>query len=115
MGMGGFHLPLHAPASRCREEDAAIYQASARNAKGIVSCSGVLEVGTMTEYKIHQRWFAKLKRKAAAKMREIEQSWKHGKEAVGEADALRKLSPDRFQRKRRLSGAEVPVPSAPAR
>ncbi|XP_057577579.1 alpha-protein kinase 3 [Hippopotamus amphibius kiboko] len=100
---------------RCREEDAAIYQASARNAKGIVSCSGVLEVGTMTEYKIHQRWFAKLKRKAAAKMREIEQSWKHGKEAVGEVDTLRKLSPDRFQRKRRLSGAEVPVPSAPTR
>uniref|UniRef100_A0A4X1UKD7 non-specific serine/threonine protein kinase n=2 Tax=Sus scrofa TaxID=9823 RepID=A0A4X1UKD7_PIG len=100
---------------RCREEDAAIYQASARNAKGIVSCSGVLEVGTMTEYKIHQRWFAKLKRKAAAKMREIEQSWKHGKEAVEEADTLRKLSPDRFQRKRRLSGAEVPTPLAPPR
>ncbi|KAF6076536.1 alpha kinase 3 [Phyllostomus discolor] len=100
---------------RCQEEDAAIYQASARNTKGIVSCSGVLEVGTMTEYKIHQRWFAKLKRKAAAKMREIEQSWKHGKEAAGEADTLRKLSPDRFQRKRRLSGAGGPVPSAPTR
>ncbi|XP_007943366.2 alpha-protein kinase 3 [Orycteropus afer afer] len=101
---------------RCQEEDAAIYQASAQNAKGIVSCSGVLEVGTMTEFKIHQRWFAKLKRKAAAKMREIEQSWKHGKEAEGEAaDTLRKLSPDRFQRKRRLSGAEVPVPSGPPR
>uniref|UniRef100_G1SQ37 non-specific serine/threonine protein kinase n=1 Tax=Oryctolagus cuniculus TaxID=9986 RepID=G1SQ37_RABIT len=100
---------------RCREEDAAIYQASARNTKGIVSCSGVLEVGTMTEYKIHQRWFAKLKRKAAAKMREIEQSWKHGKEAVGEADVLRKLSPDRFQRKRRLSGGQAPGPPAPAR
>ncbi|XP_004594658.2 alpha-protein kinase 3 isoform X1 [Ochotona princeps] len=98
---------------RCREEDAAIYQASARNTKGIVSCSGVLEVGTMTEYKIHQRWFAKLKRKAAAKMREIEQSWKHGKEAGGDADVLRKLSPDRFQRKRRLSGGEAPSPSAP--
>ncbi|XP_012499239.1 PREDICTED: alpha-protein kinase 3 isoform X1 [Propithecus coquereli] len=100
---------------RCREEDAAIYQASARNTKGIVSCSGVLEVGTMTEYKIHQRWFAKLKRKAAAKLREIEQSWKHEREAAGEADALRKLSPDRFQRKRRLSGAAASVPSAPAR
>ncbi|KAM8782768.1 alpha-protein kinase 3 isoform 2-T2 [Rhynchonycteris naso] len=102
---------------KCQEEDAAIYQASARNTKGIVSCSGVLEVGTMTEYKIHQRWFAKLKRKAAAKMREIEQSWKRGNEteAVGEADTLRKLSPDRFQRKRRLSGAEAPVPSAPTR
>ncbi|XP_023566428.1 alpha-protein kinase 3 isoform X2 [Octodon degus] len=98
---------------RCREEDAAIYQASARNTKGIVSCSGVLEVGTMTEYKIHQRWFAKLKRKAAAKMRELEQSWRQGKEAAGEAEALRKLSPDRFQRKRRLSGPEVSVPSAP--
>ncbi|XP_016071169.1 PREDICTED: alpha-protein kinase 3 [Miniopterus natalensis] len=100
---------------RCQEEDAAIYQASARNTKGIVSCSGVLEVGTMTEYKIHQRWFAKLKSKAAAKMREIEQSWKHGKEVAGETDTLRKLSPDRFQRKRRLSGAELPVPSAPTR
>ncbi|KAM6181731.1 alpha-protein kinase 3 [Erethizon dorsatum] len=98
---------------RCREEDAAIYQASARNTKGIVSCSGVLEVGTMTEYKIHQRWFAKLKRKAAAKMRDLEQSWRQGKEAPGEAEALRKLSPDRFQRKRRLSGPGVPVPSAP--
>ncbi|XP_037689040.1 alpha-protein kinase 3 isoform X1 [Choloepus didactylus] len=100
---------------RCQEEDAAIYQASAQNTKGIVSCSGVLEVGTMTEFKIHQRWFAKLKHKAAAKLREIEQSWKHGKEAVGEADTLRKLSPDRFQRKRRLSGAQVPVPSGPTR
>ncbi|XP_027426684.1 alpha-protein kinase 3 isoform X1 [Zalophus californianus] len=99
---------------RCQEEDAAIYQASARNTKGIVSCSGVLEVGTMTEYKIHQRWFAKLKRKAAAKMREIEQNWKPRKEVVGDADTLRKLSPDRFQRKRRLSRDEVLVPSAPA-
>ncbi|XP_012930581.1 alpha-protein kinase 3 isoform X2 [Heterocephalus glaber] len=98
---------------RCQEEDAAIYQASAQNTKGIVSCSGVLEVGTMTEYKIHQRWFAKLKRKAAAKMRELEQSWRQGKEGPGEAEGLRKLSPDRFQRKRRLSGPGVPIPSAP--
>ncbi|XP_072475919.1 alpha-protein kinase 3 isoform X2 [Notamacropus eugenii] len=97
---------------KCQEEDAAIYQASARNAKGIVSCSGVLEVGTMTEYKIHQRWFAKLKRKAEAKMREIEQSRKYGKDMVSEADMVRKLSPDRFQRKRRLSGAREKGPLA---
>ncbi|XP_074090042.1 alpha-protein kinase 3 [Macrotis lagotis] len=97
---------------KCQEEDAAIYQASARNAKGIVSCSGVLEVGTMTEYKIHQRWFAKLKRKAEAKMREIEQSRKYGKEMVSEADTMRKLSPDRFQRKRRLSGGREQGPLA---
>lgn len=57
--------------SRCREEDAGIYQASARNTKGIVSCSGVLEVGTMTEFKIHQKLFAKIKRKAEEKLREI--------------------------------------------
>ncbi|XP_055969765.1 alpha-protein kinase 3 isoform X2 [Sorex fumeus] len=94
---------------RCQEEDAAIYQASAHNSKGIVSCSGVLEVGPMTEYKIHQRWFARLKRKAVAKMRDMEQNWKQGKGAVDEADALRKLSPDRFQRKRRLSGAQAPA------
>ncbi|XP_033023963.1 alpha-protein kinase 3 isoform X2 [Lacerta agilis] len=88
---------------KCREEDAAIYQASARNNKGIVSCSGVLEVGTMTEYRIHQRWFAKLKRNAEAKLREIEQSRKRGKENV-ELEQLRRVSPDRFQRKRRLTG-----------
>nr|XP_060611894.1 alpha-protein kinase 3 [Anolis sagrei ordinatus] len=87
---------------KCTEDDAAIYQASARNSKGIVSCSGVLEVGKMTEYKIHQRWFAKLKRSAEAKLREIEQSRKRGKENV-EVE-LRRVSPDRFQRKRRLTG-----------
>ncbi|XP_058012194.1 alpha-protein kinase 3 isoform X2 [Ahaetulla prasina] len=88
---------------KCQEEDAAIYQASARNNKGIVSCSGVLEVGTMTEYKIHQRWFAKIKRNAEAKLYEIEQSRKRGKENV-EMEQLRRVSPDRFQRKRRLTG-----------
>lgn len=56
-------------------DDAAIYQASARNSKGIVSCSGVLEVGTMNEYKIHQRFFAKLKQKAELKRRELEHSY----------------------------------------
>ncbi|XP_063170425.1 alpha-protein kinase 3 [Candoia aspera] len=88
---------------KCQEEDAAIYQASARNNKGIVSCSGVLEVGTMTEYKIHQRWFAKLRRNAEAKLCEIEQNRKRGKENV-EMEQLRRVSPDRFQRKRRLTG-----------
>lgn len=56
-------------------DDAAIYQASARNSKGIVSCSGVLEVGTMSEYKIHQRFFSKLKQKADLKRKELEQSY----------------------------------------
>ena len=88
--------------SRCREEDAGIYQASARNTKGIVSCSGVLEVGTMTEFKIHQKWFAKIKRKAEEKLREIEQSKKRGKENV-EVESLQGMSPDRLQRKRRLA------------
>lgn len=57
----------------------------------------------MTEYKIHQRWFAKLKRNAEAKLYEIEQSRKRGKENV-EMEQLRRVSPDRFQRKRRLTG-----------
>ncbi|NXI52840.1 ALPK3 kinase, partial [Chloroceryle aenea] len=87
---------------KCREEDAGIYQASARNNKGIVSCSGVLEVGTMTEFKIHQRWFDKIKRKAAEKLREIEQGKKRGKENV-EVEKLQGMSPDRLQRKRRLA------------
>ncbi|NXD85420.1 ALPK3 kinase, partial [Halcyon senegalensis] len=87
---------------KCREEDAGIYQASARNHKGIVSCSGVLEVGTMTEFKIHQRWFDKIKRKAEEKLREIEQGKKRGKENV-ELEKLQGMSPDRLQRKRRLA------------
>ncbi|NXI40204.1 ALPK3 kinase, partial [Galbula dea] len=87
---------------KCREEDAGIYQASARNNKGIVSCSGVLEVGTMTEFKIHQKWFDKIKRKAEEKLREIEQGKKRGKENV-EVERLQGMSPDRLQRKRRLA------------
>ncbi|NWX39363.1 ALPK3 kinase, partial [Steatornis caripensis] len=87
---------------KCREEDAGIYQASARNHKGIVSCSGVLEVGTMTEFKIHQKWFEKIKRKAEEKLRDIEQGKKRGKENV-EVEKLQGMSPDRLQRKRRLA------------
>lgn len=74
-------------------EDAAIYQASAINTKGIVSCSGVLEVGEMNEFKIHQRYFAKLKQKAQQRCKEVE-----GKE---NQELLRTISPDRTQRKRR--------------
>ncbi|XP_078114093.1 alpha-protein kinase 3 [Sander vitreus] len=77
----------------CTVEDAAMYQASASNSKGIVSCSGVLEVGEMNEFKIHQRYFAKLKQKAENRRREAE-----GKE---NQEPIRTISPDRTQRKRR--------------
>lgn len=70
-----------------------MYQASASNIKGIVSCSGVLEVGEMNEFKIHQRYFAKIKQKAESRRREAE-----GKE---NQEPLRTISPDRTQRKRR--------------
>ncbi|KAK2848165.1 hypothetical protein Q7C36_009847 [Tachysurus vachellii] len=66
----------------CTVDDAAIYQVSARNSKGIVSCSGVLEVGTMSEYKIHQRFFAKLKQKAELKRRELEHSYCQEKDNI---------------------------------
>ncbi|KAK3570525.1 hypothetical protein QTP86_022067 [Hemibagrus guttatus] len=66
----------------CTVDDAAIYQVSARNSKGIVSCSGVLEVGIMSEYKIHQRFFAKLKQKAELKRRELEHSYCQEKERI---------------------------------
>lgn len=77
----------------CTLEDAAIYQVSASNSKGIVSCSGVLEVGEMNEFKIHQHYFAKLKQRADNRRREVE-----GKE---NQEPLRTISPDRTQRKRR--------------
>ncbi|KAM8891576.1 alpha-protein kinase 3 isoform 2-T2 [Spinachia spinachia] len=57
---------------KCTLDDAAIYQVSASNSKGIVSCSGVLEVGTMNEFQIHQRFFAKLKQKADKKKKDLE-------------------------------------------
>ncbi|KAK2842259.1 hypothetical protein Q5P01_012459 [Channa striata] len=83
----------------CTLDDAAIYQASASNSKGIVSCSGVLEVGIMNEYKIHQRFFAKLKQKADKKKKELEeQTKKEDKENI-QKDQL-PSSPGRPQRKR---------------
>ncbi|XP_072321244.1 alpha-protein kinase 3-like [Eucyclogobius newberryi] len=89
----------------CTEEDAAIYQASATNTKGIVSCSGVLEVGEMNEFKIHQRYFSKLKQKAENKRREAEE--KENQEPA------RTISPDRDQRKRRSTvGSYISAPSA---
>ncbi|KAK9516696.1 hypothetical protein VZT92_024614 [Zoarces viviparus] len=60
----------------CTLDDAAIYQVSASNNKGIVSCSGVLEVGTMNEFQIHQRFFAKLKQKADKKKKDLEEHTK---------------------------------------
>lgn len=87
----------------CTVEDAAIYQASATNVKGIVSCSGVLEVGEMNEFKIHQRYFSKLKQKAENKRREAEE--KENQEPV------RTISPDRAQRKRRSTvGGYISAP-----
>ncbi|RVE74775.1 hypothetical protein OJAV_G00024970 [Oryzias javanicus] len=77
----------------CTVEDAAIYQASAINSKGIVSCSGVLEVGEMNEFKIHQKYFAKLKQKSGSRQQETD-----GKE---NQEPIRTISPDRTQRKRR--------------
>lgn len=86
-------------------EDAAIYQASASNSKGIVSCSGVLEVGEMNEFKIHQRYFAKIKQKAEHRRREAE-----GKENL---EPLRTISPERTQRKRRSTMEDfVSTPSS---
>ncbi|CAB1313790.1 unnamed protein product [Coregonus sp. 'balchen'] len=96
----------------CTVDDAAIYQASARNSKGIVSCSGVLEVGTMSEFKIHQRFFAKLKQKAENKKRELEESRRRGKENVQKEPREQQplwSGPIPSQRKRRASS----VPSSP--
>uniref|UniRef100_A0A8C9VE24 non-specific serine/threonine protein kinase n=1 Tax=Scleropages formosus TaxID=113540 RepID=A0A8C9VE24_SCLFO len=91
----------------CTEEDAAIYQASARNNKGIVTCSGILEVGSMNEFKIHQRFFAKLKQKAESKRRELDKSRRQDKENQPVPG-----SPERMPRKRRSPGR--PDPAAPS-
>nr|XP_055030736.1 alpha-protein kinase 3 isoform X2 [Misgurnus anguillicaudatus] len=92
----------------CTEEDAAIYQASARNSKGIVSCSGVLEVGTMSEYMIHQRFFAKLKQKAEKKRRELEESRLRGKENI-QKEQLNVSNQERLMRKRRSPAENEPL------
>lgn len=94
-----------ASVSSCTVDDAAIYQVSASNSKGIVSCSGVLEVGTMNEYKIHQRFFAKLKQKAEKKRKDAEEQTKmENKENVQKAKPL--ISPEHPQRKRAVPPPE---------
>ncbi|XP_052008958.1 alpha-protein kinase 3-like isoform X2 [Xyrauchen texanus] len=97
----------------CTEEDAAIYQASARNSKGIVSCSGVLEVGTMSEFLIHQRFFAKLKQKAEKKRRELEESRRRGKENI-QKEQLNVINQERLLRKHRSPAGTDPLSSSPA-
>lgn len=92
-------------------DDAAIYQVSASNSKGIVSCSGVLEVGTMNEYQIHQRFFAKLKQKAEKKKLEVHAK-KEDKENVQKEKP--KSSPERPPRKRHVPPPDVtPVVKGP--
>ncbi|PWA14167.1 hypothetical protein CCH79_00012218, partial [Gambusia affinis] len=89
----------------CTLDDAAIYQVSASNSKGIVSCSGVLEVGTMNEYKIHQRFFAKLKQKAEKKKRDIEEKGKKdNKENIKKEE--QRSSPEHLYRKRSVPPLE---------
>ncbi|XP_059191990.1 alpha-protein kinase 3 isoform X2 [Centropristis striata] len=84
----------------CTLDDAAIYQVSASNSKGIVSCSGVLEVGTMNEFQIHQRFFAKLKEKAENKKKGLEQPKKEDKENIQTEKP--QISPERPPRKRHI-------------
>ncbi|MEQ2205978.1 hypothetical protein XENOCAPTIV_020120 [Xenoophorus captivus] len=89
----------------CTLDDAAIYQVSASNSKGIVSCSGVLEVGTMNEYKIHQRFFAKLKQKAEKKKRDVEEKGKKdNKENIQKEE--QRSSPEHSYRKRSVPPLE---------
>uniref|UniRef100_A0A3Q3FUN0 non-specific serine/threonine protein kinase n=1 Tax=Labrus bergylta TaxID=56723 RepID=A0A3Q3FUN0_9LABR len=95
----------------CTLEDAAIYQVSACNSKGIVSCSGVLEVGTMNEYQIHQRFFSKLKQKAEKKKNEMEGPNKKEEKAVIQKEQLRS-SPERPPRKRSVPPPAVKKPEA---
>lgn len=105
-------ITIFASFGSCTEEDAAIYQASARNSKGIVSCSGVLEVGTMSEYLIHQRFFGKLKQKAEIKRREMEESRRRGKENI-QKEQLHVINQERLLRKRRTPAGNDPLSSSP--
>lgn len=93
------------PFCSCTLDDAAIYQASAKNPKGIVSCSSVLEVGSMNEFKIHQQFLSKLKHKADTKRKELEESRRRdrGKENVQATipQLLQTISPKPPPRKRR--------------
>lgn len=83
-------------------DDAAIYQVSASNSKGIVSCSGVLEVGDMNEYKIHQRFFSKLKQKAENKKKTETEAQSKKKEDKENIQKKMQISPERPLRKRHV-------------
>ncbi|XP_077424378.1 uncharacterized protein alpk3a isoform X2 [Vanacampus margaritifer] len=89
----------------CTLDDAAIYQVSASNSKGIVSCSGVLEVGTMSEFKIHQRFFAKLKQKAEKKRKDLEEQKREFRDNVQTEE--QRVSPEPPPRKRPVPPPEL--------
>ncbi|XP_069018739.1 alpha-protein kinase 3 isoform X1 [Embiotoca jacksoni] len=89
----------------CTLDDAAIYQVSASNSKGIVSCSGVLEVGTMNEFKIHQRFFAKLKQKAEKKKKDMDGQTKNKDKENTQKEKPQK-TPEPPQRKRSVPPPE---------
>ncbi|KAJ8344057.1 hypothetical protein SKAU_G00313860 [Synaphobranchus kaupii] len=97
----------------CTQDDAAIYQASARNSKGIVSCSGLLEVGAMNEFKIHQRFFAKLKQKADSKRKDLEQSRHRGGETMRGAIAERPRAASPVRKPRFVRSPSEPGPTPP--
>lgn len=86
----------------CTLDDAAIYQVSASNSKGIVSCSGVLEVGDMNEFKIHQRFFSKLRQKAENKNKAETDAQGKKREDKENIQKKMQISPERPPRKRHI-------------
>ncbi|XP_058880658.1 uncharacterized protein LOC117420787 isoform X2 [Acipenser ruthenus] len=57
--MGNYIHTLHLP--KCTEDNAAVYQVSARNNKGMSSSSAVLEVGSFTRTRVFERMLRKTK------------------------------------------------------
>lgn len=100
-----YYMRLCVSIFSCTLDDAAIYQVSASNSKGIVSCSGVLEVGTMNEFKIHQRFFAKLKEKAEKKKLELEMQTKKEDKETNQNEKPQ-VSPEPPPRKRHIPPPE---------
>lgn len=66
----------------------------------------------MSEYMIHQRFFAKLKQKAENKRREMEESRRRGKENI-QKEQLNIINQERLLRKRRTPAGSEPSSSSP--
>nr|XP_015194273.1 PREDICTED: alpha-protein kinase 2 isoform X2 [Lepisosteus oculatus] len=97
---------------KCTEEDAGLYQVSARNNQGMASCSAVLEVGSLTRNNIFHR--LKQKHSESLLCRKAETAKHHEKAATHKenGDIIKRAAADEMASVKIQSESDVAHPMA---